>query len=132
MERQSISLFIPPASLPSSSSGPHALAACFPCHLPRLAQFWAEYAVTSESEFHLNGPSMLKSSNQSKSTSGTLSKLRGMLTGSGKGSGGARKVRKMTEKDIDEALVLIRRSLLEADVNFRVARDFVAAIPLPR
>lgn len=44
---------------------------------------------------------MLKSSNQSKSTSGTLSKLRGMLTGSGKGSGGARKVRKMTEKDID-------------------------------
>ena len=35
---------------------------------------------------------------------------------------------RLTEKDIDEALVLIRRSLLEADVNFRVARDFVAAI----
>ena len=35
---------------------------------------------------------------------------------------------RLTEKDIDEALVLIRRFLLEADVNFRVARDFVAAI----
>jgi len=35
---------------------------------------------------------------------------------------------RLTEKDIDEALSLIRRSLLEADVNFRVARDFVAAI----
>ena len=35
---------------------------------------------------------------------------------------------RLTEKDIDEALSLIRRSLLEADVNFRVARDFVATI----
>ena len=35
---------------------------------------------------------------------------------------------RLTEKDIDEALSLIRRSLLEADVNFRVARDFVAVI----
>ena len=34
----------------------------------------------------------------------------------------------MSEKDIDEALSLVRRSLLEADVNFRVARDFVARI----
>ena len=35
---------------------------------------------------------------------------------------------RLTEKDIDEAFGQIRRSLLEADVNFRVARDFVAAI----
>ena len=35
---------------------------------------------------------------------------------------------RITEKDIDEALSQVRRSLLEADVNFRVARDFVAAI----
>ena len=35
---------------------------------------------------------------------------------------------RLTEKDIDEALGLVRRSLLEADVNFRVARDFVAAV----
>ncbi|MCH7605883.1 MAG: signal recognition particle protein, partial [Chloroflexi bacterium] len=35
---------------------------------------------------------------------------------------------RLTDKDIDEALGQVRRSLLEADVNFRVARDFVAAI----
>jgi len=35
---------------------------------------------------------------------------------------------RLTEADIDEALSLVRRSLLEADVNFRVARDFVAAV----
>ncbi|PKB80911.1 MAG: signal recognition particle protein [SAR202 cluster bacterium Io17-Chloro-G9] len=35
---------------------------------------------------------------------------------------------RLTEKDIDEALSQVRRSLLEADVNFRVARDFVATI----
>jgi len=35
---------------------------------------------------------------------------------------------RLTESDIDEALGLVRRSLLEADVNFRVARDFVAAV----
>jgi signal recognition particle subunit SRP54 len=35
---------------------------------------------------------------------------------------------RLTEKDIDEALGQVRRSLLEADVNFRVARDFVAKI----
>lgn len=35
---------------------------------------------------------------------------------------------RLTEKDIDEALGMVRRSLLEADVNFRVARDFVASI----
>ena len=35
---------------------------------------------------------------------------------------------RLTDKDIDEALSLVRRSLLEADVNFRVARDFVAKI----
>ena len=35
---------------------------------------------------------------------------------------------RLTEGDIDEALSLVRRSLLEADVNFRVARDFVAAV----
>ena len=35
---------------------------------------------------------------------------------------------RLTEGDVDEALALVRRSLLEADVNFRVARDFVAAV----
>ena len=35
---------------------------------------------------------------------------------------------RLTEKDIDEALSQVRRSLLEADVNFRVARDFAAGI----
>ena len=35
---------------------------------------------------------------------------------------------RLTEKDIDEALGQVRRSLLEADVNFRVARDFVASV----
>ena len=35
---------------------------------------------------------------------------------------------RLSEKDIDEALSQVRRSLLEADVNFRVARDFVARI----
>ena len=35
---------------------------------------------------------------------------------------------RLTEKDIDEAMGQIRRSLLEADVNFRVARDFVAQV----
>ena len=34
----------------------------------------------------------------------------------------------MTEKDIDDALGQVRRSLLEADVNFRVARDFIATV----
>ena len=35
---------------------------------------------------------------------------------------------RLTEKDVDEALREIRMALLEADVNFRVARDFVARI----
>jgi signal recognition particle subunit SRP54 len=35
---------------------------------------------------------------------------------------------RLTEADVDEALSLVRRSLLEADVNFRVARDFVADV----
>ena len=35
---------------------------------------------------------------------------------------------RLTEKDIEEALSQVRRSMLEADVNFRVARDFVAGI----
>ncbi|MCS5670164.1 MAG: signal recognition particle protein [Dehalococcoidia bacterium] len=35
---------------------------------------------------------------------------------------------RLTESDVDEALALVRRSLLEADVNFRVARDFVGAV----
>ncbi len=35
---------------------------------------------------------------------------------------------RLTEKDIDEALGQVRRSLLEADVNFRVARDFAAKV----
>ena len=41
---------------------------------------------------------------------------------------------RLTEKDIDEALKEVRVALLEADVNFRVARDFVAKVEgaLPR
>ena len=35
---------------------------------------------------------------------------------------------RLTEKDIEDALSQVRRSLLEADVNFRVARDFVAKV----
>lgn len=35
---------------------------------------------------------------------------------------------RLTERDIDEALREVRMALLEADVNFRVARDFVARI----
>ncbi len=35
---------------------------------------------------------------------------------------------RLTEKDVDEALRQVRLALLEADVNFRVARDFVARI----
>lgn len=39
---------------------------------------------------------------------------------SGKGS--------LTEKDVDEALREVRLALLEADVNFKVARDFIANV----
>ncbi len=35
---------------------------------------------------------------------------------------------RLTDKDIDDALGQVRRSLLEADVNFRVARDFVNSV----
>lgn len=35
---------------------------------------------------------------------------------------------RLTEGDVDEALREIRMALLEADVNFRVARDFVAQV----
>ena len=35
---------------------------------------------------------------------------------------------RLTEKDIDEALKEVRLALLEADVNFRVARDLVARV----
>jgi signal recognition particle subunit SRP54 len=35
---------------------------------------------------------------------------------------------RLTEKDIDEALREIRRTLLEADVNFKVARDFLQRV----
>ncbi|MBM3946096.1 MAG: hypothetical protein FJ315_01685 [SAR202 cluster bacterium] len=34
----------------------------------------------------------------------------------------------LTEKDVDEALREVRLALLEADVNFRVARDMVARV----
>jgi signal recognition particle subunit SRP54 len=39
----------------------------------------------------------------------------------------ARKGR-LTEQDVDEAMREVRRALLEADVNFKVAKDFVAAV----
>src|SRR5688572_2866820 len=35
---------------------------------------------------------------------------------------------KLTEQDVDEALREVRIALLEADVNFRVVRSFVAAV----
>ena len=35
---------------------------------------------------------------------------------------------RLTEKDVDEALREVRMALLEADVNFKVARDFVSRI----
>ena len=35
---------------------------------------------------------------------------------------------RLTEKDVEEGLREIRMALLEADVNFRVARDFIAGI----
>ena len=35
---------------------------------------------------------------------------------------------RLTEKDVDEGLRQIRLALLEADVNFRVARDLVAQV----
>ena len=35
---------------------------------------------------------------------------------------------KLTEADVDEAMREVRRALLEADVNFKVVRDFVAAV----
>jgi len=39
---------------------------------------------------------------------------------------------RLTEKDIDDAMRDVRRALLEADVNFKVAKDFVAASPRRR
>ena len=35
---------------------------------------------------------------------------------------------RLTEKDVDVALREVRMALLEADVNFRVARDLIARI----
>src|SRR5215212_4724345 len=35
---------------------------------------------------------------------------------------------KLTEADVDEAMREVRRALLEADVNFKVVKDFVAAV----
>ncbi len=35
---------------------------------------------------------------------------------------------RLTEKDIDHAMREVRRALLEADVNFKVVKDFVAAV----
>jgi signal recognition particle subunit SRP54 len=35
---------------------------------------------------------------------------------------------RLTEKDVDEAMREVRRALLEADVNFRVVKDFVATV----
>ena len=35
---------------------------------------------------------------------------------------------RLTERDVDEGLREVRRALLEADVDFRVARDFVARV----
>jgi signal recognition particle subunit SRP54 len=35
---------------------------------------------------------------------------------------------RLTENDVDEAMREVRRALLEADVNFKVTKDFVAAV----
>ena len=35
---------------------------------------------------------------------------------------------RLTEKDVDEAMRDVRRALLEADVNFKVVKEFVAAV----
>lgn len=35
---------------------------------------------------------------------------------------------KLTEKDVDDAMREVRRALLEADVNFKVVKDFVGAV----
>ena len=35
---------------------------------------------------------------------------------------------RLTENDVDEAMREVRRALLEADVNFKVVKDFVAAV----
>ena len=35
---------------------------------------------------------------------------------------------RLGEKEVDEALREVRMALLEADVNFRVARDFLTAV----
>ena len=35
---------------------------------------------------------------------------------------------KLTEADVDEVMREVRRALLEADVNFKVVREFVAAV----
>jgi signal recognition particle subunit SRP54 len=35
---------------------------------------------------------------------------------------------KLTEQDVDEAMREVRRALLEADVNFKVVKDFVSAV----
>jgi signal recognition particle subunit SRP54 len=35
---------------------------------------------------------------------------------------------RLTEQDVDDAMREVRRALLEADVNFKVARDFVASV----
>ncbi len=35
---------------------------------------------------------------------------------------------KLSEKDVDDAMRDVRRALLEADVNFKVTKDFVAAV----
>ncbi len=35
---------------------------------------------------------------------------------------------RLTEKDVDDAMREVRRALLEADVNFKVVKDFVAAV----
>ncbi len=39
-----------------------------------------------------------------------------------------RKKGKLTEADINEAMREIRLSLLEADVNFKVVKDFIAGV----
>lgn len=43
---------------------------------------------------------------------------------------------RLTESDIKEAMREIRMALLEADVNFKVAKDFIKAVterrPMPR
>ena len=65
--------------------------------------------------------SVVPSSSMFDALSAKLTEVLGKI-----GSGG-----RLSERDVDSALREMRMALLEADVNFKVARDLVAAIRVP-